>query len=126
MVVRNDHALGLYNGDIGLCLRDNSDGVERLKVFFELPDGSVKAVLPSRVPEHETAYAMTIHKSQGSEFEHTLMILPPEFTPILTRELIYTGITRAKQKLSLYVDDRVLARGVKIRTERASGLVNRL
>ncbi|NRB66355.1 MAG: exodeoxyribonuclease V subunit alpha [Vibrio sp.] len=126
MVVRNDHALGLYNGDIGLCLLDNSDGVERLKVFFELPDGSVKAVLPSRVPEHETAYAMTIHKSQGSEFEHTLMILPPEFTPILTRELIYTGITRAKQKLSLYVDDRVMARGVKIRTERASGLVNRL
>ncbi|MER2497476.1 exodeoxyribonuclease V subunit alpha [Vibrio neptunius] len=126
MVVRNDHALGLYNGDIGLCLRDNSEGVERLKVFFELPDGSVKAVLPSRVPEHETAYAMTIHKSQGSEFEHTLMILPPEFTPILTRELIYTGITRAKQKLSLYVDERVMARGVKIRTERASGLVNRL
>lgn len=126
MVVRNDHALGLYNGDIGLCLRDDSDGAERLKVFFELPDGSVKAVLPSRVPEHETAYAMTIHKSQGSEFEHTLMILPPDFTPILTRELIYTGITRAKQKLSLYVDDRVMARGVKIRTERASGLVNRL
>ncbi|USD33127.1 MULTISPECIES: exodeoxyribonuclease V subunit alpha [Vibrio] len=126
MVVRNDHALGLYNGDIGLCLRDNSEGGERLKVFFELPDGSVKAVLPSRVPEHETAYAMTIHKSQGSEFEHTLMILPPDFTPILTRELIYTGITRAKQRLSLYADERVMSRGVKIRTERASGLVSRL
>lgn len=124
MVTRNDHALGLYNGDIGLCIRDESD--DKLKVFFELPDGSVKAVLPSRVPEHETAYAMTIHKSQGSEFEHTLMILPPDFTPILTRELIYTGITRAKQRLSLYIDERVMKRGIKVRTERASGLVSRL
>jgi exodeoxyribonuclease V alpha subunit len=124
MVTRNDHGLGLYNGDIGLCIRDEQEG--KLKVFFELPDGTVKAVLPSRVPEHETAYAMTIHKSQGSEFEHTLMILPPEFTPILTRELIYTGITRAKKRLSLYIDERVMKRGIKIRTERASGLVSRL
>ncbi|EGA68124.1 exodeoxyribonuclease V alpha chain [Vibrio sinaloensis DSM 21326] len=124
MVTRNDHGLGLYNGDIGICIRDETQN--KLKVFFELPDGSVKAVLPSRVPEHETAYAMTIHKSQGSEFEHTLMILPPDFTPILTRELIYTGITRAKKQLSLYVDERVLKRGIKIRTERASGLVDRL
>lgn len=126
MVTRNDHSLGLYNGDIGICMLDESDSQPRLKVFFELPDGSVKSVLPSRVPEHETAYAMTIHKSQGSEFEHTLMILPPEFTPILTRELIYTGITRAKKRLSLYVDERVMKRGIKVRTERASGLVERL
>ncbi|MFM2589079.1 exodeoxyribonuclease V subunit alpha [Vibrio sp. TBV020] len=126
MVTRNDHALGLYNGDIGICMRDESESESRLKVFFELPDGSVKSVLPSRVPEHETAYAMTIHKSQGSEFEHTLMILPPDFTPILTRELIYTGITRAKKRLSFYADDRVMKRGIKVRTERASGLVERL
>lgn len=126
MVTRNDHSLGLYNGDIGICMLDQSDSQPRLKVFFELPDGSVKSVLPSRVPEHETAYAMTIHKSQGSEFEHTLMILPPEFTPILTRELIYTGITRAKKRLSLYVDNRVMKRGIKVRTERASGLIERL
>lgn len=126
MVTRNDHSLGLYNGDVGICMLDDSDEQPRLKVFFELPDGSVKSVLPSRVPEHETAYAMTIHKSQGSEFEHTLMILPPEFTPILTRELIYTGITRAKKRLSLYVDDRVLKRGIKVKTERASGLIDRL
>ncbi len=126
MVTRNDHALGLYNGDIGICISTLVDGESKLKVFFELPDGSVKSVLPSRVPEHETAYAMTIHKSQGSEFEHTLMILPPEFTPILTRELIYTGITRAKSRLSLYADERVVKRGIKIRTERASGLISRL
>ena len=69
---------------------------------------------------------MTIHKSQGSEFEHTLMVLPPDPNPILTRELIYTGVTRAKKKLSLFVDDRVIARGIKVRTQRASGLVDSL
>ncbi|KJJ57353.1 hypothetical protein VC77_10040 [Vibrio cholerae] len=77
-------------------MRDRDDDQGRLKVYFELPDGSIKAVLPSRVPQHETAYAMTIHKSQGSEFDLTLLILPPDYSPILTRELVYTGITRAK------------------------------
>jgi len=132
MVTRNDHGLGLYNGDIGICMLDNrtpeegGDETPRLKVYFELPDGSVKSILPSRVPEHETAYAMTIHKSQGSEFDLTLMILPPDFTPILTRELIYTGITRAKNRLMMFCDQSVLKRGVKVRTTRNSGLVSRL
>ncbi|WP_423839780.1 exodeoxyribonuclease V subunit alpha [Vibrio mytili] len=126
MVTRNDHGLGLYNGDIGICMRDDSEENPRLKVFFELPDGSVKSVLPSRVPEHETAYAMTIHKSQGSEFDYTLMILPPDFSPILTRELIYTGITRAKKRLALYAELNVLKRGIRVKTTRASGLVDRL
>jgi exodeoxyribonuclease V alpha subunit len=122
LITQNDYALGLYNGDIGLCLFDD----EKAKVFFELPDGSIKSVLASRVPEHETAYAMTIHKSQGSEFSHTLMILPSEFSPILTRELVYTGITRAKSRLSLYSDEKTLERALKVRTTRASGLVKRL
>ncbi len=126
MVTLNDHALGLYNGDIGICMRDEEDPDQRLKVYFELPDGSVKAVIPSRVPQHETAYAMTIHKSQGSEFDFTLMILPPEYSPIITRELIYTGVTRAKSRLALYCDVRVLKRGIQFKTERASGLVERL
>ncbi|WP_165312146.1 exodeoxyribonuclease V subunit alpha [Vibrio ziniensis] len=126
MVTLNDHALGLYNGDIGICMRDEEDAEQRLKVYFELPDGSVKSVLPSRVPQHETAYAMTIHKSQGSEFEFTAMILPPEYSPIVTRELIYTGITRAKERLALYCDIGVLKRGIQFKTERASGLVERL
>ncbi|MCG9552851.1 exodeoxyribonuclease V subunit alpha [Vibrio sp. Isolate32] len=130
MVTRNDHGLGLYNGDIGICMLEadsnQSDSTPRLKVYFELPDGSVKAVLPSRVPDHETAYAMTIHKSQGSEFDLTLMILPPDFSPILTRELIYTGITRAKKRLMIFSDTNVLKRGIKVKTERVSGLGSRL
>ncbi|MEZ8721130.1 exodeoxyribonuclease V subunit alpha [Vibrio pomeroyi] len=130
MVTRNDHGLGLYNGDIGICMLESDssqpDSAPRLKVYFELPDGSVKAVLPSRVPDHETAYAMTIHKSQGSEFDLTLMILPPDFSPILTRELIYTGITRAKKRLMMFSDTNVLKRGIKVKTERVSGLGSRL
>ncbi|MGC9494350.1 exodeoxyribonuclease V subunit alpha [Vibrio genomosp. F10] len=126
MVAQNDHGLGLYNGDIGICMIDFSDDNKRLKVFFELPDGSVKSVLPSRVPSHETAFAMTVHKSQGSEFALTLMILPPDFTPVLTRELIYTGITRAKSRLVLFCNMSVLKRGIRVKTERASGLVERL
>lgn len=126
MVTRNDHALGLYNGDIGLCMPDWSEAEPKLKVFFELPDGSVKAVLPGRVPEHETAYAMTIHKSQGSEFELTMMILPPKYTPVLSRELIYTGVTRAKQKLMLFAENSVINQGIRKRTHRASGLRKKL
>ncbi|OIQ25737.1 exodeoxyribonuclease V subunit alpha [uncultured Vibrio sp.] len=126
MVTQNDHGLELYNGDIGICMIDYADENRRLKVFFELPDGSVKSVLPSRVPSHETAYAMTIHKSQGSEFSLTMMILPPDYSPVLTRELIYTGITRAKNRLALYSNLNVLKRGIRVKTERASGLVERL
>ena len=122
MVVRNDHALGLYNGDIGVCFNVQDEQGSRLKVFFELADGSIKSVLPSRVPEHQTAYAMTIHKSQGSEFEHTFMILPEDYSPILTRELIYTGVTRAKKQLTLCGNQQVIKKAVKVKTERLSGL----
>lgn len=122
MVTRNDHNLGLYNGDTGICIFDG----ERLKVFFELPDGSVKAILPSRVPEHDTAYAMTIHKSQGSEFNLVMMVLPKEHNPVLSRELIYTGVTRAKQAFALYSNVGVLKKAVKTKTERASGLAVKL
>jgi exodeoxyribonuclease V alpha subunit len=126
MVTKNDHGLGLYNGDIGICLWDHSAQTPRLKVFFELPDGSIKSVLPSRMPEHETAYAMTIHKSQGSEFAHTFMILPGEFSPLLTKELIYTGITRAKTRFTLVADGKVLGKGIRHKTLRHSGLSLRL
>ncbi len=123
MVARNDRSLGLFNGDIGIALPDKDQG---LRVFFPLPDGTIKAVQPSRLPAHDTAWAMTVHKSQGSEFEHTLLVLPNQMTPVLTRELVYTAITRAKQQLTLYSDERVFAAAVKIRTQRRSGLLERL
>ncbi|MUK78772.1 exodeoxyribonuclease V subunit alpha [Aliivibrio fischeri] len=122
MVTQNDYGVGLYNGDIGIAMPDPID--QRLRVYFDMPDGSIRGVLPSQLPEHETVYAMTIHKSQGSEFEHTVLALPAEFSPILTRELIYTGVTRAKKKLDLFATEKVVARGVMIKTQRNSGLVS--
>lgn len=123
MIARNDSALGLFNGDIGIAMRDEEAA---LKVFFPQADGTIRAVQPSRLPPHDTAFAMTVHKSQGSEFEHTLLVLPNQFTPVLTRELVYTAITRAKQRLSLYAERNVFHSAVKMRTSRRSGLVERL
>ncbi|CZF85015.1 RecBCD enzyme subunit RecD [Grimontia celer] len=122
MVTQNDHGLGLYNGDIGIVVKQE----EGLRVVFEMADGSVKAFLPSRLPEHQTAYAMTIHKSQGSEFSHTILVLPPTPTPVMTRELVYTGVTRAKDRLDVYATRTSLARAVKRKTQRFSGLADAL
>ena len=105
MVTRNDYSLGLMNGDVGICLRMPLPGQDRsgLRVVFPRNDGSgdLRLVLPSRLGAVETVFAMTVHKSQGSEFAHTALILPETLSPVLTRELIYTGITRARQHFSL-------------------------
>ena len=123
MITRNDSALGLFNGDIGITLRDEEG---QLRVFFPLPDGSVKAIQPSRLPSHETAWVMTVHKSQGSEFDHTALVMPTQFLPVLTRELVYTAITRARSQLTLYSDRAIFDRAVQLQTQRRSGLVERL
>lgn len=118
MISRNDSALGLFNGDIGIAL----DRGEGLRVWFPMADGSIKSVQPSRLPDHDTAWAMTVHKSQGSEFDHAALILPAKSVPLVTRELVYTAITRAKQQLSIYADEQVLSQAIVARTERRSGL----
>ncbi|PJE79378.1 RecBCD enzyme subunit RecD [invertebrate metagenome] len=123
MITRNDHAQGLYNGDIGIAIK-SPDG--KLRINFDQPDGSLKQLLPSRMPEHETVFAMTVHKSQGSEFSHTAMILPDTMNQVLTRELIYTGITRARQHLDLFCTQSVLRQSIKRLTQRTSGLGHRL
>ncbi|AVV38926.1 exodeoxyribonuclease V subunit alpha [Pantoea vagans] len=123
MITRNDSALGLFNGDIGITLRDEEGN---LKVFFPLPDGSIKAIQPSRLPSHETSWVMTVHKSQGSEFDHTALVMPTQFLPVLTRELVYTAITRARKQLTIYSEPGVFQRAVQLQTQRRSGLVERL
>lgn len=123
MIERNDAVLGLFNGDIGISMT-NEQG--ELRVYFQLPDGRTKSVAPSRLPPHETAYAMTVHKSQGSEFEHTALALPNHFLPVLTRELVYTAITRARKRLSLFSDRAILCRAVSTPTQRYSGLEARI
>lgn len=123
MVQRNSYGLGLMNGDIGVALQEPHS--ERLRVVFEAPDGTLHWVLPSRLSEVETVFAMTVHKSQGSEFQHTMLVLPDTQSPVLTRELVYTGITRAKEHFTLAVSDpELLTQSVRRRVLRSSGLTN--
>jgi exodeoxyribonuclease V alpha subunit len=124
LVTQNNPALHLYNGDIGLCLADNSQN-GRLLVFFQRPDGSVKSYLPSRIAQCETVFAMTIHKSQGSEFEEVLIVLPDNINPVLTKELLYTAITRAKKTVKLVADKEVFIASIQQKVARVTGLVNK-
>ncbi|MFC0323894.1 exodeoxyribonuclease V subunit alpha [Gallibacterium melopsittaci] len=118
IVLQNDHNVRLFNGDIGLVLPDEQGN---LKVWFET-EQSFRDVLPSRVPSAEPAYVMTVHKSQGSEFNHAVLVLPQEYNALLTRELIYTAITRAKEYFTVFSDEAIWLNAVRSRTYRASGL----
>ena len=121
MMQRNNYSLGLMNGDIGITLQDPLSG--QLRVVFQLSDGTLKWVLPSRLTEVDTAFAITVHKSQGSEFTHCCLVLPPDNSPILSRELLYTGITRAKQHFTLLCGNpALLQQAIARRVSRSSGL----
>ncbi|XLZ71083.1 exodeoxyribonuclease V subunit alpha [Massilia sp. SR12] len=121
MVTRNDYASGVYNGDIGLVLPD-PERTGSLRVYFS-DAGKVRSVLATRLRNVETAFAMTVHKSQGSEFSHTVLVLPREASSVLARELVYTGITRARQRFTLLTPNPgVLPDAIRRRTERTSGL----
>ena len=119
MVLRNDYNLKLFNGDIGV-VRMNE--MKELRACFAGPEQTVRDFMPLRLPEHETAYAMTVHKSQGSEFERVLMILPREDSAVLTRELVYTGLTRASLEVELWSDPGILVTAVGRKISRRSGL----
>lgn len=121
MMQRNNYSLGLMNGDIGITLQDPQSN--QLRVVFQLADGSLKWVLPSRLSDVETAFAITVHKSQGSEFTHCCLVLPPDNSPLLSRELLYTGITRAKQQFTLLcANPALLQQAIARRVARSSGL----
>ncbi len=123
MVTRNDAEAGVFNGDVGLALPvAKLAGASGLRVFFA--DGPhLRSVSVARLAHVETAFAMTVHKAQGSEFEHTALALPPQAGALLTRELVYTGITRAREAFTLVAPRHgLLAQAVKTRTQRASGL----
>ena len=121
MITRNDYNLKLYNGDIGVVFPDAGANGET-RVFFADANGQVRKFSPSRLPAHETVFAMTIHKSQGSEFGAVLLILPGDDVPILTRELIYTGLTRARDRVEIWSAESVLRAALARRASRTSGL----
>jgi len=121
MVTRNDYNLRLFNGDVGIILPDPENEGSR-RVFFREASGLLRHVTPSLLPGHETVFAMTVHKSQGSEFNRVLLILPDQDSPLLTRELLYTAITRAREKVEIWGRKTVFAACVERRIKRTSGL----
>ena len=132
LVTVNTPALGLFNGDVGVVLAERDAAGARtgkLLGWFAGRDGAPRSVPVNLLPEHETAFAMTVHKSQGSEFPNLALVLPAEGdSPVLTRELVYTGLTRVKIEngvggLRLYCTEAGFRAAVTRRTERASGLL---
>jgi exodeoxyribonuclease V alpha subunit len=121
MIIRNDHSLRLYNGDIGITLPDPARGGS-LGVVFLGDDRSLRWLAPTRLPPHESVFAMTVHKSQGSEFAEVLLLLPEHDNPVLSRELVYTAVTRARRRFTLAASTPVFQAAVKRRLLRHSGL----
>jgi|UPI00036E40DC exodeoxyribonuclease V alpha subunit len=124
MVTRNHPTHNVFNGDLGIIWRD-ADGQERLHI--RMPDGTLKAFAPAMLPDSEAAWAMTVHKSQGSEFDHVALLLhdDPEHA-LLSRELLYTAITRARQHFTLYAEPEVITATIERHIQRNSGLAQRL
>lgn len=122
MVTRNDYDLRLFNGDVGVALPEGGD----LRVYFEDADGRLRGFAPGRLPEHETVYAMTVHKSQGSEFDEVLLLLPDADSPVLDRPLVYTGLTRARRRAEIRGAAAVLEAAIRRPPRRDSGLGERL
>lgn len=122
MITQNDYRQQLFNGDIGVILRDG-DG--KLKACFDFGE-DLRWVGLNRLPNHETVFAMTVHKSQGSEFNAISILLPDEISPILNRELLYTAITRARKTLGILATENVLRHTIQSRHQRESGLKQQL
>lgn len=119
IITRNDYQVQLFNGDTGLLI-DVGDGV--VSAVFEGGDGELRRLAPARLPAHETVFAMSVHKSQGSEFDEVALLLPGEVSPVLSRELVYTGVTRARSRVAICGTREVIAEAVRRRVERSSGL----
>jgi exodeoxyribonuclease V alpha subunit len=122
LMTENSYRLGLFNGDVGICLADDAD---QACVWFAGSDG-VRGFHPASLPTHESAFAMTVHKAQGSEFEHVVFQLPTRDAKVLTRELLYTAITRARSVLHMAGSAEVIRTALARHSSRISGLAARL
>ncbi|HJP98600.1 MAG TPA: exodeoxyribonuclease V subunit alpha [Rhodanobacteraceae bacterium] len=122
MVTANRSGLGLFNGDVGVAWPDVGG---EMKVWFEGAEGAPRAVSTAALPPHEGAFALTVHKAQGSEFGRVALVLGAD-TPVLTRELLYTGVTRARERVEIHGDEALLRAGISRRTQRWNGLADRL
>lgn len=118
MVNSNDYKKGLFNGDTGVVVEKNG----KTTAFFKELDNKLKQYRYSDLPSHETAFAITIHKSQGSEFDAVLIVIPDRFSPVVTRQLLYTGVTRAKKKVILIGNLDIMKAAIRMNTKRHSGI----
>jgi exodeoxyribonuclease V alpha subunit len=118
LVTQNDYDVDLYNGDVGVCFPDDTGG---MRIWFQGASG-LRSIAPGKLPPHETAWAMTVHKCQGSEFDSVVFVLPEKESPLLSRELVYTAVTRARKTVTIYGDVATLTAAVERRSERVSGL----
>lgn len=123
MILRNERAMELANGDVGVCVRDPESGPV---VVVRGPDDALRRFPALTLPPHETAWAMTVHKSQGSEFQHVLMVLPPEGHPLATRSLLYTGVTRARLSVTVVGTKDAIRAAVEAKEKRRTALQARL
>jgi len=126
LVTRNDYDVALFNGDVGLVMRDpevemHDSRPDPLRAVFAAPGGKVRRLSPARLATHETAFAMTVHKSQGSEVDELVLVLA-EKSPIVTRELLYTAVTRARRRVVIQASAAAIEDGIRVETERSSGL----
>jgi exodeoxyribonuclease V alpha subunit len=124
MITGNTYDLGLFNGDTGVLTGASAE--DGSAAYFPDPDSGVRRISALRLPPHETAFAMTIHKVQGSEFDTVLLVLPGQMSDVLSRELLYTAVTRARLHVEIWGDEEVFRRAVERRIDRSSGLRDRL
>ena len=125
MVLQNDYRLHLFNGDVGIILKERS-GDREMRAYFRDDQGKLRKIIPGRLPAWETVWAMTVHKSQGSEFDRILLVLSDRDVPVVTRELVYTGITRARRNVQIWAGKEVLTKAISRRISRQSGLTDAL
>ncbi len=125
MVEQNDYQLNLFNGDVGVAAPSETPTGD-IGVYFSGTEGGGRLLMPSRLPQHTTVYAMTVHKSQGSEFDRVVLVLPPRRSPVVTRELLYTAVTRAKTSVTILGSGQVIREAVESPVQRASGLSEQL
>lgn len=122
MILQNDYVNNVFNGDVGIIIEDN----DRISAYFENENGELRSIPVQLLPHYETSFAMTIHKSQGSEFDQVVVVLPDFSSQILTKELLYTGITRAKKRLTLIGSPYHIKHTIENKTERFSGIGKQL
>ena len=125
IITSNNYSLNIFNGDTAVIVQDSSDSTN-LKVAFRNQDNSIRYLLLRQIVSWEPAYSLTVHKSQGSEFDSVLVILPPVQSPVLTRELLYTAVTRAKKRVEIWGTPQILSSCINSQIVRTSGLREKL